>query len=135
MSKRKKTVTPTELSGAEKFPNLKPYAPGTNGNPGGQSKEKRAFLERLRVDDVDEVYLALMDLVRERNAPAVLRAVEYIAGKPPETVLVGGKDATALTVELDPTKLSTAELDVVIQAQAIIAKQRHETKPPEEEAN
>lgn len=56
---------------------------GVSGNPGGQSKEKRAFLDRLTTDDADEVYEALMDLVRERNPMAVLRAVEYIARKPP----------------------------------------------------
>lgn len=51
-------------------------------NPGGQSKEKRAFLERLTTEDADEVYESFMALVREKNPPAVLRAVEYLAGKP-----------------------------------------------------
>ena len=59
------------------------YKPGQSGNPGGQSKEKRAFLDRLRSEDADECYSAFMDLVRERNPPSVLRAVEYIAGRPP----------------------------------------------------
>lgn len=55
---------------------------GSTLNPGGQSKEKRAFLERLTSDDADAVYDAFMALVREGNAAAVLRAVEYLAGKP-----------------------------------------------------
>lgn len=59
------------------------FKPGQSGNPGGQSKEKRAFLDRLRADDADACYAAFMSLVREGNPPAVLRAVEYIAGKPP----------------------------------------------------
>lgn len=66
------------------------FKPGQSGNPGGQSKEKRDFLERLRGEDADEVYRAMMDLVRERNGPAVLRAWEYIVGKPPETVNLKG---------------------------------------------
>jgi len=63
----------------------KPFAPGADPrrSPGGQSKEKRAFLERLKSDDADEIYAAFMGLVRDGNAPAILRAVEYLAGKPP----------------------------------------------------
>lgn len=59
------------------------YKPGQSGNPGGQSKEKRAFLDRLRGEDAATIYDALMDLVREGNPHAVLRAFEYVAGKPP----------------------------------------------------
>jgi len=61
----------------------RPFPKGTSGNPGGQSKEKRAFLERLKLDDADEIYAAFMGLVRDGNVPAILRAVEYLAGKPP----------------------------------------------------
>lgn len=68
----------------------RPFPKGVSPNPGGQSKEKRDFLERLRGEDADEVYRAMMDLVRERNGPAVLRAWEYIVGKPPETVNLKG---------------------------------------------
>ncbi|MCA3124796.1 MAG: hypothetical protein ING90_19290 [Rhodocyclaceae bacterium] len=60
----------------------KPFPKGVSGNPGGQSKEKRAFLDRLKTDDSEEVYRAFMALVRDGNPPAVLRAVEYLAGKP-----------------------------------------------------
>lgn len=61
----------------------KPFVKGDPRiNPGGQSKEKRAFLERLTTEDADEVYESFMALVREKNPPAVLRAVEYLAGKP-----------------------------------------------------
>lgn len=76
---------------------------GHTANPGGQSKEKRAFLDRLTTEDADEVYEAFMSLVRERNAPAVLRAVEYIAGKPASApadlaaIARGGNVLTLLT--------------------------------------
>lgn len=59
------------------------WLPGTGSpNPGGVSKEKRAFLERLRSEDAEEIYAAFMDGVRAREWTVVLRAVEYIAGKP-----------------------------------------------------
>lgn len=68
-----------------------PDGKGKSGNPGGQSREKRAFLERLRTEDADEIYEALMGLIREGNAPAILRAVEYIAGKPPDVLQVNAR--------------------------------------------
>lgn len=73
--------TPAELSDAERKRG-RPFKPGESGNPGGQSKEKRAFLDRLTGDDADTVYENFMALVKERNPPAVLRAVEYLAGRP-----------------------------------------------------
>ena len=60
----------------------RPFAKGVSGNPGGQSKEKRAFLDRLTTEDAETIYEAFMGLVRDGNPPAVLRAVEYLAGKP-----------------------------------------------------
>jgi hypothetical protein len=93
----------------------KPFPKGVSGNPGGQSKEKRAFLERLRIEDADEIYEALMGLVREGNAPAVLRAVEYIAGKPPDVLHVGGVDGKGLDVKM------------VVDALEGLAKSRGET--------
>lgn len=74
-----------ELSAAEPKkgkPRGKPFPKGTSGNPGGQSKEKRAFLERLEAEDAATIYDSFMALVSEGNAPAVLRAVEYLAGRP-----------------------------------------------------
>ena len=63
---------------------------GGSLNPGGQGSgqamEKRAFLERMRSDDADTIYSAFMDLVREGNTSAVIRAVEYIAGRPKEQI-------------------------------------------------
>lgn len=79
----------------------RPFKPGQSGNAGGQSKEKRDFLERLRTEDADEVYRAMMDLVGQRNGPAVLRAWEYIVGKPPETVNLKGN----VTVKGDEAQL------------------------------
>lgn len=83
----------------------RPFPKGVSPNPGGQSKMKRDFLERLRTEDADEVYAGMLDLVRERNPPAVIRAWEYIVGKPPETVNLKGDvkvthDADAQLVEL-----------------------------------
>lgn len=74
-----KSSKPAEVSAPVRG---KPFPKGKSGNPGGQSREKRAFLERLKSDDADEVYAAFMALVREGNPHAVLRAVEYLAGKP-----------------------------------------------------
>lgn len=77
-----KKPKPAELSAAERKRG-KPFEKGKSGNPGGQSKEKRAFLERLTTDDAEDIYSAFMGLVRDGNPIAVLRAVEYVAGKPP----------------------------------------------------
>ena len=86
--------------------------PGHTGNPGGVSKEKRAFLERLKEDDAETIYRAGMDLIREGNAPMIIRAWEYLLGKPKESVevkaaveaTVSGK--TSLTLEVDPQRLA-----------------------------
>lgn len=92
----------------------RPFQKGQSGNPGGQSKEKRAFLDRLRAEDAEDVYAALMRLVHADNAPAVLRAVEYIAGKPPEVVQVSGKDGGPVTVlRVDPKSLTAEELRIL----------------------
>lgn len=88
-----------ELSGAVQRkgkPRGKPFPKGVSPNPGGQSKEKRAFLDRLRGEDAAEVYAAFLTLVREGNAPAVLRAAEYLLGKPP----AADEDKTALAAAL-----------------------------------
>lgn len=66
----------------------KGFMPGQSGNPGGMPKEKREFLESLRTEDSAEVYAAMMDLVRLRNPQAVIRAWEYIVGKPKEHIEV-----------------------------------------------
>ena len=82
--------------------------PGQALNPGGASKEKREFLARLKQEDADSVYAALMDLVDQRNPAAVLRCVEYIAGKPREVIDV---TVSAETRQLDLGKLSDQQLD------------------------
>lgn len=71
---------------------------GTTINPGGVSKEKRDFLTRMRdaEGDADRIYAAFMRLVKKGNAPAVLRAMEYIVGKPKEHVELTGKDGSPL---------------------------------------
>lgn len=79
---RKAELSDPEQQPKKAKPRGRPIPKGTTLNPGGQSKEKREFLERLSSDDADEVYAAFMALVKKRNAPAVLRAVEYLAGKP-----------------------------------------------------
>lgn len=116
--KTKKRAKPAELSGAERqMPKGKPFAPGESGNPGGVSKEKREFLAALRGEDSGEVYLAMMDLVRQRNPTAVLRAWEYVVGKPKELIEVTGKDGAALAVQnIDPTKLTAEQLAAFIAA-------------------
>ena len=109
---------PAELKSTERrLANLKPFAPGTSGNPGGQSKEKREFLEALRGEDSGEVYDAMMRLVRADNPQAVLRAWEYVVGKPKEMIEVTGKDGGAVKVQnIDPTKLTKEQLAAFIAA-------------------
>ena len=75
---------PAEVSAPKRqMPTGTPFQKGQSGNPGGQSREKRAFLDRLHGADAEVVYTAFMALVSEGNAPAVIRAVEYLAGRPP----------------------------------------------------
>lgn len=77
------------------------FAPGVSGNPGGQSKEKRQFLERLRAqENVDKVWEAFAALIELRNPQAVLRGVEYLVGKPPETLKLTGHDGGPVKGEL-----------------------------------
>ena len=116
--RKTKGKKPAELSGAErKMPKGKPFAPGTSGNPGGVSREKREFLKALREEDSAEVYAAMMDLIRQRNPTAVLRAWEYVVGKPKEMIELTGKDGAALAVQnIDPTKLSKEQLEAFIVA-------------------
>ena len=91
-----------ELSGSERG---RPFPKGTSGNPGGVSKEKRAFLERLKSEDAGEVYAAFMDGVKAREWSVVLRAFEYVAGKPAaaaedrEAVAKSGNALAVLTRE------------------------------------
>ena len=79
---------------------------GVSGNPGGQSKEKRAFLDRLKSDDADEIYEAFMAGVRGREWSVVLRAVEYLAGKPP----AAKEDGEALAKAIAAWPLSREEM-------------------------
>lgn len=86
-------------------PRGRPFPKGASPNPGGVSKERRAFIERLRGDDggadAEDIYAAFMALVREGNMPAVLRAMEYLIGKPREQVglEVTGKDGGPVDVK------------------------------------
>lgn len=80
------------------------FKPGQSGNPGGQSKEKRAFLDRLRGEDAKDVYEAMMALVREGNVHAVLKAWEYIAGKAP----AAEEDRAAVSTAPDPVRVAAA---------------------------
>jgi hypothetical protein len=72
------------------------FAPGVSGNPGGISKEKRAFLERLKADDAQTIYDAFMQGVRDGVPPIIIRAVEYLAGKPKESVELSGEVKAAI---------------------------------------
>jgi hypothetical protein len=107
-----------ELSRSEQANTVgRPFKPGKSGNPGGVSKEKRAFLERLRTDDAEEVYTSLMDLVRQRNPSAVIRAWEWVVGRPRESVEVSGPGGAPLTVaRIDPSKLTAGQLHAFVAA-------------------
>lgn len=98
MKRRKAAETHVEVNAPERVGGVtgKGFTPGVSGNPGGQSREKRAFLERLRADDPSTIYDAFMSLVKAGNAPAVIRAVEYLAGKPKENVELSGEVKAAI---------------------------------------
>lgn len=77
-----------QLSEPVRKPRGKPFAKGADPRrlPGGVSAERRAFIDRLKEDDAEEVYQAFLGLVRDGNAHAILRGMEYIARKPPNAV-------------------------------------------------
>lgn len=96
---------------------------GYSGNLGGGSGLRKAFVDRLKQEDADVIYRVFMTLVCERNVPAVLKAVEYIAGKPKESIDV---NLTHRPAELDLGKLSTEELEnlerLVARAQGTVTE-------------
>lgn len=77
------------------------FKKGQSGNPGGQSKEKREFLEQLRdaEGDAKKVYRAFMKLIAKGNAPAILWAMGHIVGKPPDKVELTGKDGKPIATD------------------------------------
>ena len=82
------------------------FKKGTSGNPGGQSKEKRDLLEALRGEG-ETVHKALMDLVRDGNATAIIYAHTQLAGKPKDRVEISGPNGKTLKVGIyDLTRLS-----------------------------
>lgn len=87
----------------------KGFVPGVSGNPGGQSKEKRAFLERLKADDPDTIYEAFMQGVRDGVPPIVIRAVEYLAGKPKESVELSGEVRAAIEHDIKAEVIQSPE--------------------------
>jgi len=110
--------TTVDLNAAERTGGVtgKGFAPGVSGNPGGQSKEKREFLERLRGDDADTVYASFMALVRDGNPPAVLRAIEYLAGKPKESVELSGKVSAAIEHDIKAEVIqSPARMKTIVE--------------------
>ena len=79
---------------------------GVSGNPGGQSKAKRDFLERMRTDDAEEIYAAIMDGVRAREWSVVLKAGEWLLGKP----AAAKEDGEALVKAIGAWPLSRDEM-------------------------
>ena len=111
--KRKPKEGSQQPRGATNAPQLRrpegTFAPGVSGNPGGQSKEKRAFLERLKEDDPDTIYEAFMQGVRDGVPPIVIRAVEYLAGKPKENVELSGKLSAAIEHDIKAEVIQSPE--------------------------
>lgn len=116
-----------ELSGAvpkRKMPKGTPFPKGKSPNPGGVSKEKRALLERMQTDDAESIYASMMRLVREGNPPAVLRAFEYVAGKPKEQVELNATVKAELQHDLKAEVVNSPErlakiAAVLVRAQAL----------------
>ena len=78
------------------------FKKGQSGNPGGQSKEKRAFLEQMRDEsgDAKKIYDGFIKLVDQGNPAAILWAMGHIVGKPPDKVEVTGKGGAPLKSEV-----------------------------------
>lgn len=91
---------------------------GHSGHPGGMSNLRRAFIDRLKQEDSDLIYRVFMELVCERNVPAVLKAVEYVAGKPKEHIEL----SSAPTQGLDLRKLTTEQLENFERLLAIVTE-------------
>lgn len=75
---------------------------GVSGNPGGRTKESIRESRDLRAAlelEGSAVHEALMALVRQRNATAVIYAHRQLVGEPTQTVRQVGPDFSQLTDE------------------------------------
>lgn len=139
MTKRKK---PAQNSGkTAKEPRGRPFRSGESGNPGGRPRMPEDLKTALAADSIEvyqeakELYADCLETGDLSTAAKVIIALMKKSIPDTQHLLVSNPEGKPLSVNLDPTKLTTAELDVVIQAQAIIARQRNEAKPPEEQAH
>ena len=84
-------------------------------NPGGLTKEAREMRDKMREmlrADAEDVHAALVDLVRERNAPAVIYAHTLLHGKDPDKLDVEHSGA----LENPAKPLTTAQLVAIAAA-------------------
>ena len=102
-------ATPTERHG-----NLRMWAPGQSGNPGGRSKAE-AHLARLVRDNSPHLFDQLMEISTNKRAPATARVMAINAlldrgfGKAPQRVMV----------ETDLASMTDGQLDSYIRAQLL----------------
>lgn len=101
--------------------NLRPFAPGPNPlrNAGGVPPEVREVKAALALHGM-ELVKRLMMLARKGNVVAIKTGLEYVLGKPTQSVEVSGKDGGPIRV-VDPRKLTDDQLDALDQILAASA--------------
>lgn len=96
-----KDTTP-ENSGPEtkrrrKPPLGRPFPKGVSGNPGGRPKEAKQLREALALEG-EALLKELLRQVKEGNTAALLRALEYVLGKPAQDLQLSGAEGGPLEV-------------------------------------
>lgn len=76
------------------------FRPGQSGNPDGAPRE-RIELRRALEGDAQEIHDALMGLVRDGNAPAIIYAHTQLIGKPKDRVEIEGKGLSLVGLSKD----------------------------------
>lgn len=102
--------------------NLKPFGPGPDPrrNAGGVPPEVREVKAALALHGM-ELVERLMALARKGNVIAIKTGLEYVLGKPTQSVEVSGKGGGPIRV-VDPRKLTDDQLDALDQILAASAE-------------
>lgn len=92
----------------------RPFQKGQSGNPGGQSKEKKAVLDILK-ESAEVFATKLVELAEQGNVEAVKTGLAYLLGKPKERVEVSGPDDGPLQINVnDLTPDELRKLDTLL---------------------
>lgn len=80
-----------------KPPRGRPFPKGVSGNPGGRPKEAKELREALALQG-DALIKKLLAQAEEGNTMALLRALEYVLGKPSQDLHLSGPGGDPLEV-------------------------------------